>query len=287
MGRKTKRITYSLNDRGRTHTGNDRSNVDVKAMIEAINSPKVQELVKTGSMLGYYGHQIRQRYGMWPPETVVINGKPVHLEPSIRTLELSADTDGTVNHVEEFLDNDAGEHAFKQYKANIGGFSIASDYRQRGNKLVPTDFAGFDYVWQPNFVGNSGNGLYDSAQADNVMAILAPHLECQIAQLYDSMHREAVYEAALGESLDRLAEAEREAYELRKANRTRQVRQAERQQQIFDSMLCPTRPFDPAAADRFLRQQVEEVDDGRKRSERAGEGIGQKMMTGLSKLFGA
>lgn len=286
MGRKTKRITYSLNDRGRKHTGNDRSNVDVTAMIEAINSPKVQELVSTGSMLGYYGHQIRQRYGMWPPETVVINGKPVHLEPSIRTLELSADTDGTVSHVEEFLDNDAGEHAFKQYKANIGGFSVASDYRQRGNKLVPTDFAGFDYVWQPNFVGNAGNGLYDSAaQADeSIMAILAPHLECQIAQLYDSMHREAVYETALGESMDRLAAAEREAYELRQAQRSRQVRQAERQKQIFDSMLCPTRPFDPSSAERFLQAQVEQVDEGRATSKE--NSALAKVRAGLAKLAG-
>lgn len=52
-GRKTKRITYNLHERGRSHLGKDRSNVDMNEMIRQINSPQVQEMVKTGTLYGY------------------------------------------------------------------------------------------------------------------------------------------------------------------------------------------------------------------------------------------
>lgn len=284
MGRKTSRITYSLHDRGRVHTGQDRSNVDVAAMVRTINSPKVQELVNTGSMLGYYGHQIRQRFGMWPPETAIINGQTIRLEPSIRTVELSADHDGTVTHVEEFLENDAGEHALKQYKARIGGFSVASNYRQHGNTLIPSDFAGFDYVVQPNFVGNAGVGLYDGIGED-MLHVVSPYLEREIAAIYDSIHREVALGRVAERSIDRVAELERENYELRRKQRERAARQQERQQEIYDSLLCPAKPFDPEAAKAFLQARVESVDD-RSRAGGEDDSMFQKAMNGLGKLLG-
>ncbi|ESK56324.1 hypothetical protein [Acinetobacter tjernbergiae] len=61
-GRKTKRITYNL-ERGRLYLGKDRGNVDMNEMIRQINSPKVQEMVKTKTLYGYNGHEIRKRYG--------------------------------------------------------------------------------------------------------------------------------------------------------------------------------------------------------------------------------
>ena len=75
MRMKTEILKYNLHDRGRKYTGQDRSNVDVSAMIQRINSPDTQELVSTGGLFGYYGHQIRQRFGMMPPETAMIDGK--------------------------------------------------------------------------------------------------------------------------------------------------------------------------------------------------------------------
>ncbi|TLT99097.1 hypothetical protein FD904_20290, partial [Acinetobacter baumannii] len=76
--RKTKVLSYNLHDRCRKFTGVDRSNVDVDAMVNLINSDHVQEMVATNSLQGFYGHQIRQRYGMVPPETVIIKGKVVY-----------------------------------------------------------------------------------------------------------------------------------------------------------------------------------------------------------------
>ncbi|MEG2724072.1 MAG: hypothetical protein RR944_15405, partial [Acinetobacter sp.] len=116
-GRKTKRITYNLHERGRSHLGKDRSNVDMNEMIRQINSPQVQEMVKTGTLYGYNGHEIRKRYGMNPPDSVIIDGKVVYLERSFRTIEAHADKDGNVTHVTEFLDNESGEYARTQYQA--------------------------------------------------------------------------------------------------------------------------------------------------------------------------
>ena len=113
--RKTKKIKYNLFERGRQHSGKNRANVDMKEMINQINHPRVQEMIKSGTLYGYNGHEIRRRYGMFPPESVIIDGKVVYLESAFRTLESYADKNGDVTHVAEFLDNAAGEHARKQY----------------------------------------------------------------------------------------------------------------------------------------------------------------------------
>ena len=160
--RKTKKIQYNLFERGRQHSGKNRANVDMKEMINQINHPRVQEMIKSGTLYGYNGHEIRRRYGMFPPESVIIDGKVVYLEPAFRTLESYADKNGDVTHVAEFLDNAAGEHARKQYLARVGGFSSAQDYRRSGLGLVPVNFYGYDYVTQPNYVTNVGDGqLFD------------------------------------------------------------------------------------------------------------------------------
>lgn len=59
-------------------------------MINQINHPRVK-VVKSGTLYGYNGHEIRRRYGMFPPESTVIDGKVVYLEPSIQNLESYAD----------------------------------------------------------------------------------------------------------------------------------------------------------------------------------------------------
>lgn len=80
MSRITAAITYNLKDRKRLHTGEDRPEYQVPYLVAHINSPAVQEFVKKGDLYGYCGHQIRQLYGMQPPETVIINGKEIRIE---------------------------------------------------------------------------------------------------------------------------------------------------------------------------------------------------------------
>lgn len=239
MSRITKAITYNLNDRGRKYTGQDRSNTDVQAVIAHINSPATQEFVEKGDLHGFYGHQVRQLYGMIPPESVTIDGKVLMLEPAIRTVELSADKQGNVTHRQEFLDNEAGEHAYKQYKAKIGGFSTAIDYKNLGGKQVPVQFYGFDYVWQSNYATNTSYGAFDSV-SDQIKPVINQMLEQEIVQIYDSIQMANL----VGALAHRSMAAEQELERLKARQNNQQKKQQQIIQQQYDSALCPTIPFD-------------------------------------------
>lgn len=151
-------IRYNLNDRGRQHTGQKR-NFNVRAIADAINSPATQETVASRGMLGYYGHAPRVRYGMAPVEGGFEQGKYKVVQPAIVTTHLRADYDGNVEHRAEFLDTEDGALAAKLWKGRIGGFSSAID-------TAKPAFYGFDYVAQPNFLGNSFRGAALDSAAD-------------------------------------------------------------------------------------------------------------------------
>lgn len=151
----TKVISYNLKDRGRKYRGKDRD-FDIPAIVKAINSPECQERVKKGDMLGYYGHWPRIKFGMYPCEGGLQQGKATIIEPAIRTIMLKAYSDGTVEHRAEFLDTDAGKLAEKLFRDKVGGFSSAIDQGR-------PEFYGFDYVLEPNYSTNRGWAL-DSVQ---------------------------------------------------------------------------------------------------------------------------
>lgn len=96
---------------------------------------------------------------MVPPETVIIKGKVVYLSRAFKTIELRASKDGTVEHREEFYDNEPGEIALQDYKAQAGGFSTSVNYKNVGGRLIPTGFC-FDFVAQPNYASNVGMVSY-------------------------------------------------------------------------------------------------------------------------------
>lgn len=265
--RKTKRLKYNLKDRGRDVTGQDRSNVDIQAMINIINGQHVQEMAATGSLIGFYGHQIRQRYGVNPPETALIGGKVIRLEPAFKTTSIHASADGTIEHTHEFFNNESGEYALRQYAANAGGFSTAVNYGKQGSKLVPKLFGGFDFVWQPNYATNVGDGvLLDGLWAndeeamfdglgDNVgNALAAQLLDQQIISTFDNIHQQYSLLQVAEQAFDQLAAAERENQRLHAQHVARRQRARERQIEVYDSMLCPAQPFDSvlANAEQFL-----------------------------------
>ncbi|MCH2003644.1 MULTISPECIES: hypothetical protein [Acinetobacter] len=233
----TKTLTYNLNDRGRLYGGQDRSNVDMKAMINKINSPEIQEQVDSGFLNGFCGHQIRQRWGMIPPESIEIDGKIIYLEPALRTVSIKAFDDATVEHRQEFFENVAGEHVMRQYKAKVGGFSTAVNYFINGPILTPNIFGGVDYVFSPNYVDNASIGLFDSSTANEVLPIIHKMLETEIVALYDSMHssnQDYEYMQAMSK---RARAAERELERLKKQT----ARRVQKTQQItldqYDSSL--------------------------------------------------
>ena len=144
-------IRYNLKDRGRQHTG-QRRNFNVKAICDAINGPACQEAVGLRTMVGYYGHLPRVRYGLSPVEGGIEGGKYAPVEPAFVTTYLKADYDGNVEHRAEFLDTTAGKLAAKLWEGKVGGFSSAIDQAK-------PEFYGFDFVLAPNCAGNSFRGV--------------------------------------------------------------------------------------------------------------------------------
>lgn len=270
----TKRLEYNLNNTGRVLTGKDRSNVDVKSMIDKINSRFVQEEVDAGDIKGFCGHQIRQLYGIKPPESVIIDGRTIYLEPAIRTVSLKALDDGTVYHWQEFYENEAGEHVFRQYKAKVGGFSTAVNYFVDGPVLKPNIFAGIDYVFSPNFLENASIGLFDSASGGEMMPLITKMLEAELVTLYDSIHTSNQDYEYLQAMSKRARAAERELARLKK----QRARRVQKTQQItldqYDSSLYSnTLNFDQEleAAKAFLTVPFAQTEKNKTPPEKAAE----------------
>lgn len=281
MSKKTKLITYNLSDRGRSEgVGTDRSDVSIKSMVDRINASDTQELVASGDMYGYYGHELRGRFGMNPPDVWVNpeTGESIRLEPAIRTIKLSADNDGNVSAQHEFLDTDNGKYSERLYANNAGGFSSAV-MRKMGNagKYDVTGFHGYDYVRQPNYNTNRGNGMFDAMfwtdedaqMAFDSLAGLSPEraamraaLETAIIHQYDS-----VASAINADTM--ITHYQNEAHAAQTALITRDKRQAsleqrrqERQDAIYDSLVCPSVSFDSISAewDSFVNSGTNDSD---------------------------
>ena len=158
MGIKTGVIRFNVRDRGRRFRGVDR-NFDTVALADLINGGEVQERVKNGDMLGYWGHWPRVKFGLDVSEGTMVGGKPVHIEPAVRTTHLKAYPDGTIEHESEFLDTAPGRLAGRVWSSKAGGWSSAINAPRRGSMQVPSSFHGFDYVLEPNFTANRGYAL--------------------------------------------------------------------------------------------------------------------------------
>lgn len=211
MGKRTEMITYNVHDRGRKLTGQDRR-FDTVALARLINSPQVQESVKSGDIQGYLGHWPRVKFGMATQEGGVLDGKAISLPLAVRAVHVSADEDGNITHQHEFLDTHEGRLASSLYDSKTGGFSSAIDAVPRSSPSLPTAFFGFDYVFAPNYNTNRGHRvILDSIGADagaeeheEMMALLdAVAGESSIAfQMFDSL--QAQHQLAM-ETLERLA----------------------------------------------------------------------------------
>ena len=254
-GRKTKPITFNLADRGRKFTGQDRRNVDLKTWIDLINSPATQEMVNTGSMLGYYGHQIRMLFGVNPPETAFVAGKQVSISPAVRTIELYADEQGNVTHRAEFLETPEGEHSLQKYKAKIGGFSGAYDYSSINGTVLPTQVAGMDYVLQPNYVHNAGDGVLLDGVIQN--DFVRQTVEMSLLEMYDSIHQ-TNYAVHMAESnLMRAIESENRLIEFQQQQERRKRLVMQKEANLYDSALCPT-----VSIDEYMQQGRAFIMDG-------------------------
>ena len=251
--RKSKIITYNIKERGRTHAGKDRSNVNIRSMVDAINSPATQELVDTGDMYGYYGHELRALYGMNPPDTVMTDdGREIRIAPAIRTIKLTANSNGDITHQQEFLENEAGEYAYQQYKAGIGGFSSACGFKPMmdGTRVVQ-GFYGYDYVRNPNYHTNKGAGLLDGLmfdglsddQLDPAMAQVKMVLHDSLVAQYDSIY-EAIQAKGMVDYYQKEAIAAQNSF-FDYVERQERIakRREEKEIAMIDSLICPSVPL--------------------------------------------
>ncbi|MCU4320669.1 hypothetical protein [Acinetobacter bereziniae] len=236
-GRKTKEITFNIKDRGRAHTGVSRDNVDYKTWIDLINSPATQESIETGSMIGYYGHQLRIMFGLDVPETVIVGGKQISISPAVRTISKTCDSDGNVTHRLEFLDTPEGEFALQKYRAKIGGFSDVNDFKKIDGIIYPTVHFGSDYVLQPNYVTNIGDGvLLDSVHGD----IVRSNAEIGLLEMYDAIHSTNHMRMIVEETADLNNQLENSVFELQQKKQQRERLQSIREEKMLDNAICPT-----------------------------------------------
>jgi len=148
-------IRYNLNDTGRAYTGQPRK-LDIDAAMRLFNGPQVQESIRKGDIVGYVGHQFREKYGLDVPETVIEGGRAVVLEPAVRTVMARCLPDGTLEHEQEFLDTAGGRIAARLWDSKAFGFSSAIYAPEQNGVRVPLNYFGMDFVRAPNYDGNRG-----------------------------------------------------------------------------------------------------------------------------------
>lgn len=246
MGQKTEVIKFNLRDRGRKYTGQDRSNVDIQAWVDVINSPFTQELIANGDHYGYLGHELRAMYGMNVPDSIIDpkTGKTLEVYPATRTVLLKAYPDGTVEHQQEFLETPEGEYAKRHYLAKIGGFSAATSFLPGTNPIKPTAVHGFDYVKSANFATNKGTGvlmdaLLDSAVTEDQKAVMLDSVINTYQNVYSDNMNDAIVVAQAG----LLEQKELELQQMREKLKTRRKAIKEKQAAMLDSVICPTEDF--------------------------------------------
>lgn len=155
MGKRTGVIRYNLNDTGRSFTGQPRK-IDIDAAMRLLNGAALQESVRKGDVVGYIGHQYREKYGLDVPETVIVDGKTVVLEPSVRTIYIKCYPTGDVEHEQEFLDTAPGRVGQRLWEGKAYGFSSAIFAPEEGGLRVPKGYFGMDLVRAPNYDSNRG-----------------------------------------------------------------------------------------------------------------------------------
>jgi hypothetical protein len=165
MSKRTGVIRYNLNDNGRTFTGQARK-IDIDAAMRLFNGAALQEAIQKGDIVGYVGHQYREKYKLDVPETVIEGGVPVVLEPALRTIYIKCLPTGDIEHEQEFLDTAPGRVALRLWESKAYGFSSAIFAPEEGGLRVPKGYFGMDLVRAPNYDSNRGYAvMLDSADA--------------------------------------------------------------------------------------------------------------------------
>lgn len=125
----------------------------------------------------------------------------------------------------------------RNYRAKIGGFSAAHDHITVGGITIPTEYCGMDYVLQPNYATNVGDGaLLDGVHGGMVKAAL----EQSVLAMYDGIMGTNFAMHIADENLMRAIEAENKLLAIQAEKEKRIELQRKKADDMLDSALCPT-----------------------------------------------
>lgn len=261
MGIKTDIIRYNLHDRQRKHFGADR-HFNIAKLMKIINGAAVQELVKKRDLVGYLGHDVRREFGLQPPEMALNGTQFVPIEPAFVTTHVRIFDDGTIEHQAQFLDTPLGKKAQEWHLAKMGGFSSVI----APTEANPTDFYGFDYVLSPNFHGNRGYAVMDSARYEQELNRLTSKQkfhEIQARQMEQLAVMDALFQTA--QSIPELAKQNTQLVATIESL-SAQLEKAQHERDEFQAAFDELQPkFSPMARlntqDNWLQQSLSVMDD--------------------------
>jgi len=186
MSKRTGVIRYNLNDIKRSFTGQKRD-IDIPAAMRLFNGVALQESIQKGDVYGYIGHQYREKYGLDVPETVMVEGVPVVLEPAVRTIYLKCYPNGDVEHEQEFLNSAPGRVGARLWDSKAYGFSSAIYAPEEGGLRVPKGYFGMDLVRAPNYDNNRGYAVMLDSVSPGVFTTVVDTFPTESAALLDSV----------------------------------------------------------------------------------------------------
>lgn len=180
---KTVTETFNIFNDGRQHNPAPQ-NFALNAVQRVLTASKTLELINLGEAVGFWGHNVRELTNRIRPketEIITIDGKPVimNMVPAIKTREAGCDNQGNVTHTETFLDTEGGRASLACYEAGVGGFSWAMLGGNNPKALEAREFAGFDYVKQPNFIPLKRQAMLLSSMGDNGHELLLSNMQQQ------------------------------------------------------------------------------------------------------------
>jgi hypothetical protein len=217
---------FSLVDLHRHHTAQNGRKYMLQAVDRTINSQETQERIKLGEAFGYYGHGRRElnykntgSIKLQETSVIMVEGQPIIVDnvPSNRTLDIRLNmADGIVTHTQELLDTPTGQIVDGMEKSLAGGWSWATKGGTQGGQSIIREYAGMDYVKNPNFISLDRLVMMNESAEDEEAAVVASLMthgmsEAKAQSIYQ--HYRRMHEGvALFESAQRATDLELELF---------------------------------------------------------------------------
>lgn len=152
--------SFSLRELLRVDTPQNGNYYDLGSVAKAIRNPQTVALMESGQLLGYYGHDHREKAleetgSLRLPEyrETEVDGRIIRVKnvPATRTVAISLDGD-VITHRQQILDTEPGRLVDSLESSNVGGWSWACVANSPAGRAIVSMFEGIDFVLRPNFL---------------------------------------------------------------------------------------------------------------------------------------